>query len=217
MDEPLSAAKISKQWLASRVLNAATLDNLYCINRIFLDTLAASSPRPRALSETSLLTQQIVAGIADLSCERRRTFAQSPFSLFDAQFSAGAFWTQLICSVREPMGPALEGSDPTGLKSFSQLALFYAWHVARVDSLAARIFLGMSQTTQEVFAQLSLPHLQQLALTQPSLVTPRWSDRSTVWQILLGSAHLGANHLAQTRMLGIQLIAGDLAAASGTR
>jgi hypothetical protein len=72
----------------------------------------------------------------------------------------------------------------------------------------------MSDQTHAAFLALSLPRLQQLALTSPHVITLRWPDRETVWQILLGAAHRGPEHMAETRMFGIQLIAGDLSASS---
>jgi hypothetical protein len=175
--------------------------------------LAASASRPCA-SPPASLPERIAAGVAQLNVERRRAFAQNPFSLFDAKFGDGAFWTQLTGAVREPTVCAIDSQGGSGMNGFNQLALFYAWHLARSDALAARILLGMSKRTQAIFAQLSLPYLQQLARAEPQLIVPRWSDRDTVWQILLGAARLGPAHLAEIRMFGIQLIAGDLLAIS---
>ncbi len=197
------------RWTCSTLLSAAALESLHAINRLYLELLAAG-PQPRCSMARPSLLDTVAGGLARLSAERRTALAGTPFSLFDAHFGDGAFWTQLTMVVREPAPPGLFERTLPFTVDFAQMALFYAWHLARLEPFAARVLLGMSAQTQRVFAGLPLPYLQQIALEQPQLIEPRWSDRDTVWRILLGAAHRGPEHLACVHLFGIQLSAGDL-------
>jgi hypothetical protein len=202
---------MDRQWQTSGVLSGAALDNLYALNREYLEVLARSRPRRPQRRAVRSLPQQIAVAVSQLTPPRRLALAQSPFSLFDAHFIDGTFWSQLTTTVHEPLVATVCDCPIT---RFTHAVLFFAWHLTRADPLAGRLLLGMSCRTQSVFEPLTLMDLQQLAARHPSLVTPRWHDRDTVWRILLGASRRGAAHMAETRMYGIQLIAGDLSAST---
>jgi len=196
-----------RQWQCSPVFDGSTFDNLYALNRAYLDLLVQAAPRPREAPQA--LDERIAWGLTDLEPPARRALAQSPFSLFDARFVDGDFWTGLTRTIGEP-SMADAATDPVAVR-FAQMALFYAWHLTCADPIAARTLLGMSDRTRAAFTSLSLTYLLQLACERPELIAPRWQDRETVWFILLGAASLGPQHMSDARMFGIQLIAGDLA------
>src|SRR5688572_24112910 len=100
---PQRTALPNKQWMSGTALGTATLENLYAINRIYLDALSAGGLRQPASTKSRAMLESIVAGIGHLDRERRFALAHSPFSLFDARFSDGPYWRSLCGSVHEPV------------------------------------------------------------------------------------------------------------------
>jgi hypothetical protein len=108
MEQQRRYAKDGKQWLSSSVLSNPALDNLYAINRIYLDALTTRVVYSNLPREPGPLIGRVAESIACLDCERRTALARSPFSLFDAQFGNGSFWTFLTVAFHEPSVPAIE-------------------------------------------------------------------------------------------------------------
>jgi len=115
--------------------------------------------------------------------------------------------------------PSRRGSTPvrttqrSGSAAFTEMALFYAWHLVRSHPLAAQLLLGMKNQTLTVFKQLSIVKLRQLAEEHPDIITPRWPERTRFWQIMLSAIQQGTQErIAELRLLGIQMIAAELAA-----
>jgi hypothetical protein len=201
----------SRQWLASAVLNAAVLEPLHELNRRWL-ALLTRTPRLWAARATgSRLPDPVGSSLLAITPEQCVEIARCPFSLFTASFNDGVYWRAVAgnSAVREP--PAAE-SDQRGrdeLMSFAQLALFYAWHLARVNPAAARIVLGMPDQTLAAFELLGLSTLQNLAMTSPELIMPRWPERPTFWLRLLDPSSEKAPP-SEVRSLGLQMLAAEL-------
>jgi len=217
----------ARNWQQSGVLGQEILERLYEINRIYLDFLAlrrlqgSASPRSRlrlavhhpgpiAVQQRRRLT------LSNLNPAARSLLARCPFALFTARFQDSAFWAGQARAegVRDAAPRFIWGREPASEGSaFADLALFYAWHLAQSNALAARILFGMADRTLSAIRQLPLLHIQQLASEQPEVVTPRWPERSPLWRGLLNLAQLGdEDRLTDIRLLGVQMIASDLVA-----
>lgn len=203
----------SRQWLASAVLSSAVLEPLYELNRSWL-ALLAHAPRYWGAKVTrSRLPDPVPASLATSTPERRSEVARCPFSLFTARFNDGGYWLGIAGNkqVQEPHPPELDAASRAALVAFAELALFYAWHLARANPAAARVVLGMADQTLAAFETLTLTDLQRLAVSIPELFAPRWPERSAFWLRLLESLPQSAA-LSDARLLGFQMLAAELTA-----
>ncbi|HSC08418.1 MAG TPA: hypothetical protein VLD59_16460 [Steroidobacteraceae bacterium] len=208
------AANASRQWLANAVLSAAVLEPLHELNRRWL-TLLMNMPRLWPVrSGSGRLPEPVGATLIALTPERCVEIARCPFSLFTASFNDGAYWRGIAgnTAVHEPRPADQEGAPEKALVSFAELALFYAWHLARVNPAAARIVLGMTDQTLSAFEMLTLTTLQNLAASGQHLLAPRWPDRAGFWLQLLEPA-ASASPPLDVRLVGLQMMAAELTSA----
>ena len=210
-----SAANESRQWLAGAVLSAAVLEPLHELNRRWLALLMRMPRLWPARSGGSRLPDPIGASLLALTPERCVEIARCPFSLFTASFNDGVYWHGFAdnTAVHEPRPAERDGCAEDALTSFAELALFYAWHLARVNSAAARIVLGMTDQTLNAFEMLTLTTLQNLAVSGQPLLAPRWPDRPGFWLQLLESTSNPPLPL-DVRLVGLQMMAAELNATS---
>lgn len=201
----------TRQWLASSVLNSAVLEPLYELNREWLAVLALVPRFWAAKTNRSRLPDPVSASLMTLTPDQRGEIARCPFSLFTARFNDGAYWLGIAgnTAVHEPHPGDGDAIAREAVVSFSELALFYAWHLARVNPSAARIVLGMADQTLSAFEMLTLTSLQRLAATNHELFAPRWPDRTVFWLRLLESLPENAA-LTDARLLGLQMLAAEL-------
>jgi hypothetical protein len=201
----------SRRWLASAVLNATVLEPLYELNHSWL-TLLASAPRYWAANAgRTRSADPVPASLVTLTAERRAIVARCPFSLFNVRFNDGAYWLGIAgnSAVHEPQPAEAEAEARNALSGFAELALFFAWHLARANPPAARVVLGMADQTLATFEGLALTHLQRVALSRPGLVTPRWPERSAFWLRLLESLP-ESSAMSDVRLIGLQMLAAEL-------
>lgn len=202
----------SRHWFASTILTAAVLEPLYELNLAWIALLAMSPQRWPMGTTASRLPDPVGAGLMALSPEQRAEMARCPFSLFTARFSDGGYWLGVAGNrqVHEPAASDGDGSTDEGLTGFTQLALFFAWHLVRANPSSARIVLGMPDQTIAAFASLSLTTLRQLADRPDGLIASRWPNRTSYWLRLLACAGRG-EQVAEVGTLGLQMLAADLA------
>jgi hypothetical protein len=205
-----SPANESRHWLASAVLSAAVLEPLHELNRRWL-ALLIRIPRLRPVRSGARLPDPVGATLIALTPERCVEIARCPFSLFTASFNDDAYWRGVAgnTAVHEPQPAEPEGSGEDALVSFAELALFYAWHLARVNPAAARIVLGMTDQTLAAFEMLTLTTLQNLAASGQHLLAPRWPDRPGFWLQLLESSS-DPPPPVDVRLVGLQMMAAEL-------
>jgi hypothetical protein len=209
-------ATIARRWQKSSILNPAILEQLYEINRIYLDMLALGTRAWIGTQQNLILPDPVTASLMDLDAAHRAAAAKCPFSLFNAQFQNGSFWMSLVSSgvVRESAQLFVDPENArAGSNSFAELALFYTWHLVRSHPHAARLLLGLKQQTLTAFRQLSLARLKYLSTERPDLITPRWPERTRFWKAMLSAAQQGAEQrIAELRLVGVQMIAAEVAA-----
>lgn len=189
---------VTRHWQHSNALSPEVLEALYEINRVYLDVLTLEQ-----------------APLAALDPALRTAIARCPFALFNARFSESSFWMNQIkaTAVQEPIQRFLnfhrDHPDPA---AFTDLALFYSWHLVQSNPLAARVLLGMTESTLKVFRNLTLSRVQRIAAEQDQLVTPRWLPPTPFWRGLIEVFKRGpVERIEDVRLLGIQMIASQVA------
>src|SRR5882762_277341 len=92
----------------------------------------------------------------------------------------------------------------------ARLVFTYAWHLARSQSAAARLLLGISTPCAALIAHYSLRQIHALAETHQAWLKPRWPARVQVWrELLLAAASGEAPALERARLHGLTLLAAD--------
>jgi hypothetical protein len=204
----------ARQWFASTILTAAVLEPLYELNLAWIALLAMTPQRWPTGATGSRLPDPVAAGLMSLSPEQRAEMARCPFSLFTARFNDGGYWLGVAGNrqVHEP-APCDHNRADEELTQFTQLALFFAWHLVRANPSSARIVLGMQDQTIAAFASLPLTTLRQLAERPDGLIASRWPNRTWYWLRLVACAGRG-EHVAEVGSLGLQMLAADLASSA---
>jgi len=211
---PIDTADVptERRWKQSAILSTAVLEEACEMNKTYLGVLAlGTSNRVNDADRTDASHFRLAA--ADIESQSR--LARSPFTLFNARFHDSRFWLAQMkpTSVGEPPQRYLDFHTPhSPLSAFTDVALFYAWHLVRSNASAARILLGMSKSALKAFQSLPLHRIQRVAAEQSQLVTLRWCDHQAFWQEMLEAARLNVvERLEDLRLLGIQLIASEVA------
>ncbi len=206
----------ARNWIAGPILAASVLEQLHELNRVWLGLLA-TAPRRWGTSPTGLrLPDPACAGLASMPVEGRAEIARCPFSLFTARFSDGAYWSGATGNAQAHEHAVSDGRAPSdeALSDFAQIALFFTWHLVRANPSSAKIVLGISDQTMTAFSMLSLVDMQRIAHCHLGLVSARWPERTWFWLRLCASAGRKELH-DEIRTLGLQMLAAELAAASG--
>lgn len=198
----------SQSWLQADALDALAELNEQCLELMCEQaaTRTAARPRPPLLRELEALW-------ASLDTGARRRAARCPFLLLDAGFARPPRRTWLYeCGIHDQdwlPQPAAFFSVPRTV-SVTRLVLTYAWHLARSEPAAARLFLGLSASSAELIAARTLRQVTQVAESEPALLAPRWADRVPVWRDLLIAAKCGEPAaIERFRIRGLQLLAAD--------
>jgi hypothetical protein len=196
--------------LAAGWLHPETLDSLVELNELCLALLAEQAAARTA--QASLLLRQVGELWCVLDAAARRRAAACPYLLVDAGFADRLRW-------RRPaalgVGDTGEGAYTTfftvpGATEAARLVFTYAWHLARSQSAAARLLLGMSAPCAALIGHYSLRQIQALAETHPQWLKPRWPARVQVWrELLLAAASGEAPVLERARLHGLTLLAAD--------
>jgi len=89
--------------------------------------------------------------------------------------------------------------------------LFFAWHVASTQRMAARVCFALPDFVIDALAGLRLWDLQRIAREQPALIRPRWPTHTGFWPDLVRFAARGdIDRLNATQLLGSHLLATEL-------
>jgi len=193
---------IAGSWTRESPLSAATLGSLHDLNHRFLDLAALQCDRWARSGRTSP-----AALVAPLSAAQRAAAAQCPYSLFDLKFQDDAYW-QLRIQNSSPWRVADASVIDDDTVCFTRLALFYAWHVASRDGLAAQLLLGMNTNTAAAFRRITVNHLPVLAASEASNLGARWSECTVFWSGLAAAAvRTNRSALRRVQLYGVQLAA----------
>src|SRR5216110_1777210 len=166
--------------LAAGWLRPETLETLIELNELCL-ALVAEQAVSRGAPASPLL-RQVAELWQVLDPAARRRAAGCPYLLVDAGFADPVRW-------RQPGSLGVgDGADAPYTTFFTvpaatelaRLVLTYAWHLARSQSAAARLLLGMPDPCAALIAHLGLRQIQALAEAHPEWLRPRWPTRVRV-------------------------------------
>jgi hypothetical protein len=194
-DEPPAAAA----WLG-----ATTLDSLTELNEIALALLAEQAVAPGVPGP---LLREVAAAWGGLDAEARRRAAACPYLLLDAGFADRERWRPPAAGESGRSFGAAFFSVP-GTVEVARLTLIFAWHLARAQSIAARVLLGVPPACVALIAALTLRQIHALAERHPHWLRPRWPSRREWWRALLAAAASGEPRaLERVRLHGLTLLA----------
>lgn len=200
-----------RPWEAHAWLRAETLAMLAELNEQCLEMLTlqhCATPLqagPSLLRETGPLLRM-------MDMDARQRAAACPYLLFDAGFADQQRWSWVTGSCVRDMdrkdGPPFFTLQQT--RSMTRLVFTYAWHLARSQSAAARLLLGMTAHCSRLIAVCTLRQIHDLAENHPEWLQPRWAARPQFWRELLASATSGdAAAMEQARLRGLQIMAAE--------
>jgi len=104
------------------------------------------------------------------------TIAACPYALFDAAFRRAEYWRS-VCAGAEAADIAAERPrDAPGRPhahqdyvALSEMALFFAWHLANTNALATRLVLGMPAATAACIRSSTLAVIAGAVLTEAGI------------------------------------------------
>src|SRR6266480_2850650 len=160
--------------LAERWLHRETLESLVELNELCLALFAEQAAVRTA--QASLLLPQVGELWRVLDAPARRRAAACPYLLVDAGFADPLRWRQPAPLGVGDAGEAAYGTFFTvaGATEVARLVFTYAWHLARSQSAAARLLLGMSAPCAALIGHHSLRQIHALAETHQAWLKPRW-------------------------------------------
>jgi len=195
--------------LAAAWLRPETLDSLLELNELCLGLLADQAAARGATA--GALLREVAQLWGELDAKARRRAAACPYLLLDAGFADPPRWRA---------SPAPEVGDANGgygsfftvpsAAEVARLVFTYAWHLARSQSAAARLLLGMPEPSAALIGQYTLPYIQALAERRLEWLRPRWPARVQAWrQLLLAAGSGDAPALERARLRGLTLLAAE--------
>ncbi len=201
--------------LAAASVRSEAFDTLVQLNGQCLDLLADQAlAQP---TQGNLLLRQVGEIWRTLDEGARRRAASCPYLLVDAGFSDPGRWRWLEgrhVSESAPPPYASFFTVPRASAVASQVFI-YAWHLAQSKTQAAQLLLGMPAYCTHLISACTLPQIHELAERHPEWMRPRWPTKVKVWrQMLLAAASGEVVALENSRMYGLQLLAGEVRAAS---
>ncbi len=188
-------------WSGESPLTKELLGSLRDLNHRFLDLAAArrdAGGGPWA---------ELPSGVALLSSAQKRAAASCPYALFDVRFHDDSHWRARLQNGAP--GSVADAPAPGGAAAeFTELALFFAWHVASAGTLAAQLILGMNAHTAASLGGLTVTRLPALAAQELPNLRARWSECAAFWRALIDAAsHADPKALRHVQLFGLQLAA----------
>jgi hypothetical protein len=166
------------------------------------------------------LPETIGRAIDALDDAARVAIAGCLYSLFTLGFNDKERWLLLLATGQggtTALGPVALGKVVLGVRDggpldaeFAATAVFFAWHLARSDDLAAQVFLTMDGDVTAALRAVPLARLREVAATASQWLRPRWPENRHFWPALVRHAcdPAGAG-LRATKLLGHQLLAAE--------
>jgi hypothetical protein len=190
------------------VLTAPILNGIHQLNRDYVELLIADDSERHVES----LPPAIINALRALSPPARAMLTNCPFALYSLAIESQDFWRNHQDDLaRAKVDGASQSASPH--TAFAINALFFAWHIANSQRVAAKVLYSMADTAIDRLIPLPLGELQRIARGGSELLAPRWPGNSAFWPDLIRFAALGdAQRLTTTQLLGSQLIAADLRA-----
>lgn len=176
------------------------------LNHRFLELVAARTEQCHGSRRVGL-PDELSGQVAPLSAAQKAAVADCPYALFDLRFHDQEHWRTRL-SEPGPWGVSDDAVADRDMIDFARLALFFAWHLAATEGLAAQLLLGMTEPTAAAFRKASLNVLPALVATETMHLTARWNERRTYWESLVcAAAQPDGKALRRVQLYGLQLAA----------
>lgn len=160
---------------------------------------------------TEPLNGKVLDGLSQLSASAQGALAACSYTLFSLGFDDVRFWeAALAAGADDSVERYADDNVPSMQAAFCEVALFFAWHVAQANPLAARVLFAMPGAVEEQLAAAPLWQLRRIALDYPGLLLPRWPHNPAFWPDLVRFAACADPRLLTAQLLGHQLIASEL-------
>ena len=201
------------------VLSTVLLARVHELNRDYVDLLA--TPPPAQDVDTESLPSKVFDALLQLPNAARLRLTATPFALYSLGFEDQQFWRCMLDDdrVADREDPPLHeryaapSAPPAG--TFCEAALFFSWHTAVSNRVAARVLFAMPDELAERMVRTPLWKLRRIAMEFPGLLTPRWSTNPGFWPDLVRfAAAADWRRLETVQLLGNQLNAIELDAAA---
>jgi hypothetical protein len=199
------------------VLNPLLLTRVHELNLDYVELLIAQCVAPESGAQLEFLPLRLPETLRTLDANACSALARASFTLFSLGFEDHEFWRTATASMSRPALNARYATEPTVRlqSSFCELALLHAWHVAATSFTAARLLYSMPESTAALLLSTPLWQLRRIANDHPGVLMPRWPTNPRFWPDLVRFAVEGdARRLETAQLLGAQLIAAELEAAS---
>lgn len=193
-------------WASESQVSVVTLGSLLELNHRFLE-LVSTHAGDWHCAQRAGVSADLSGQLVPLSPEQRKAVANCPYALFNLRFDNDDHWRARLRTPRQwHVCDAAAGDEQT--VDFVRVALFFAWHIALTAGLAARLLLGMNETTVAAFRGLTIDCIPALAATEAANLTARWSDRPAYWNALTRAASRpNEGVLRRVQLSGLQLAA----------
>lgn len=164
--------------------DAADLDNVYVLNRAYLDGLSRPlAAAPDAPSATASIVEKLTA----LSVRKSTLLSQCPFLIYSLPEAADRRWARLFSDDAQPdLFDATSGS-PECAGGLAPATLGFLWELAKRNPYATRLVSGASLDWCERLADSSPVRVFRFATNEPGLLSPRLSSQREFWLKLLGA------------------------------
>jgi hypothetical protein len=162
----------------------ADLQNVHALNTAFLEWLAGEDKSRALPAEVPLL-------FAGLDQRKLARLARVPFMLLSLREYDEAYWRTLFAA-RQNMSllSGMQKPDAAGSR-LTIAALGFLWQLASRNPYAARLVSGASLDWCEQLAACTLMELIGRVAEEPSLLEPRMSADTELWNKLLTSGVSG--------------------------
>jgi hypothetical protein len=148
-----------------------------------------------------------------LDAAGRRRAASCHYLVFDAGFADPRRW-QRPDQYTGGAGTAFFTVPATA--ALVQAVFLFGWHLARCQSTAAQLLLGMPATCVPLIARCTLGQMRALAAAYPEWLRPRWLRHPRVWRGMLAAARTeDPPALWRAQLRGQTLLAAEMRAQAG--
>ncbi len=179
--------------------SAGDIDNVYALNRAFLDLLTADAavlePMRRSSAET-------VGRLIALEARERQRLACTPFLLMSFREDESRLWDAIFGGVGSavPLLPLHRSGEPAA--RLLDAGLSFVWQLAQHNRYAARVVCGAGIDWCERLAGLALVELLQRAGRYDALLSLRRAGNTVFWQKLLTAGISGEQAVRRAARLG---------------
>lgn len=168
--------------------DAADLDNVYSLNRAYLDGLSrppavASGAPSGAPSGAAGIVEKLTA----LSLRKSTLLSQCPFLIYSLPEAADRRWTRLFSDDAQPDLFDATSLSPECVGGLAPATLGFLWELAKRNPYATRLVSGASLDWCERLADSSPVRVFRFATGEPGLLSPRLPSHREFWSKLLGA------------------------------